>query len=89
MVKTRTSDWAGAREEYHAILMDFVMPNMDGPTATKAIRHLGYRGPIFGVTGNALDSDVNYFVRSGANGVLAKPFDFSAFKELTKKLNVP
>ena len=60
------------------------MPNMDGPTATKAIRHLGYRGPIFGVTGNALDSDVNYFVQSGANGVLAKPFDFAAFKELIR-----
>ena len=69
--------------------MDFVMPNMDGPTATKAIRHLGYRGPIFGVTGNALDSDVNYFVRSGANGVLAKPFDFAAFKLLTTKLIAP
>ena len=84
MVKTRISDCAGPREEYHAILMDFVMPNMDGPTATKAIRHLGYRGPIFGVTGNALDSDVNYFVRSGANGVLAKPFDSAAFNELLR-----
>ena len=84
MVKTRISDFTGPREEYHAILMDFVMPNMDGPTATKAIRHLGYHGPIFGVTGNALDNDVNYFVRSGANGVLAKPFDFAAFKELLR-----
>jgi hypothetical protein len=24
------------------------MPNMDGPTATKAIRALGYTAPIFG-----------------------------------------
>ena len=33
------------------ILMDFHMPNMDGPTATQRIRELGYSGFIFGVTG--------------------------------------
>ena len=46
-------------QEHHvpfdAILMDFVMPNMDGPEATKQIRTLGYNGLIFGVTGNGED----------------------------------
>ena len=28
------------------------MPNMDGPEATTKIRALGYKGLIFGVTGN-------------------------------------
>ena len=64
---------------YSAILMDFVMPNMDGPTATKEIRALGYTAPIFGVTGNTLDSDIDYFIDSGANLVFAKPFNLDSF----------
>ena len=34
---------------------------MDGPTATKAIRELGYTGPIIGCTGNTLDMDLDRF----------------------------
>ena len=68
------------RRQYDVILMDFVMPNMDGPTATKAIRDLGYSGYIFGVTGNALGSDIDHFRRHGADRVLAKPFDYKIFE---------
>ena len=66
------------------ILVDFVMPNMDGPTATLTIRALGYSGSKLGVTGNTLGSDVNHFIQCGANAVLPKPFDLSLFKVLMK-----
>ena len=71
---------------YDAILMDFVMPNMDGPTATQSIRSLGYTAPIFGVTGNTLDSDITHFISKGANAVIPKPFDFARFKHLMRDL---
>lgn len=62
---------AGVR--YDAILMDYSMPNLIGPEATKRIRKLGFRGKIFGVTGNVLADDIQNFLNSGANKVYLKP----------------
>ena len=87
-VKARMARGPGLTSSYDVILMDFVMPNMDGPTATETIRGLGYSGPIFGVTGNALESDVNYFMACGADAVLSKPFDFQLFKDLMADSNL-
>ena len=64
---------------YDVILMDFVMPIMDGPTATKQIRALGYRGVIIGVTGNALPDDISTFLASGADVVMTKPINIETF----------
>ena len=58
--------------------MYFVMPNMDGPTATAEIRSMGFKGPIFGVTGNALTSDIQLFIERGATNVFLKPVDMNA-----------
>jgi CheY-like chemotaxis protein len=66
------------------ILMDFMMPNMDGPTATAEIRRLGYAGLIIGVTGNTLPHDVRTFLSSGANNVLAKPLEVKVLDKALK-----
>jgi CheY-like chemotaxis protein len=58
---------------YRAIFMDFMMPNMDGPTATKEIRKAGFNRKIIGVTGNALQVDIDELMRAGATKVLTKP----------------
>jgi len=68
-------------QPFDLILMDFVMPVMDGPTAIKEIRGLGYTGLIFGLTGNALESDKELLLVNGANVVLTKPFDLGAFDQ--------
>lgn len=60
---------------FHAVFMDFVMPYMDGPAATAALRRLGYMGPIYGVTGNVLEADVKHFMTCGATRVVPKPMN--------------
>ena len=67
MVKASSLDY------YDVILMDFMMPTMSGPDATRALRELGYKGPIIGVTGNALDEDRVLFMNAGATNVIVKP----------------
>ena len=70
---------------FDVIFMDFMMPNMDGPTATSAIRALGYMGLIVGVTGNALPEDIQYFKNKGVNQVFLKPLDVQACEEIVTK----
>lgn len=39
---------------FDVIFIDFVMPHMDGPTATAELRRLGFMKKIIAVTGNVL-----------------------------------
>ncbi len=55
--------------------MDFVMPVMDGPTATQEARRLGFRGYVVGLTGQLQVEEVAIFLKSGADHVLGKPLD--------------
>ena len=71
--------------EYAMILMDNSMPVMSGPDATKAIRAAGYKGLIFGVTGNVVAEDVAAFMESGVDRVFAKPFSERLFLEALKE----
>ena len=45
------------------------MPVMDGPTAARAIRGMGVTIPIFGVTGNGEEKDIELFTSNGATEV--------------------
>ena len=69
---------------YDVITMDYQMPLMDGVTATRIIRQLGYTGKIIAVTGNAVEDDMLTFKASGADAVLMKPLDIKEFDLLVR-----
>ncbi|KAJ1424278.1 hypothetical protein B484DRAFT_363533 [Ochromonadaceae sp. CCMP2298] len=73
------------QEAVHMILMDFEMPRMNGPTATKTLRDMGCDLPIVGVTGNVLAEDQQFFLDHGLNYVLRKPLSVELLRETIDK----
>ena len=63
---------------FDAILMDIMMPNMDGITATKRIRAMNRQDakdiPIIAMTANAFEEDARRCMEAGMNAHLSKPF---------------
>jgi signal transduction histidine kinase/CheY-like chemotaxis protein len=70
--------------KYDAILIDYMMPQMDGPTATNNIRNIGYIKPIIGITGNALQVDIEHFIKNGADHVVLKPINTMEIDKILK-----
>ena len=69
---------------YDAILMDLMMPMLNGVDATKAIRALdrpdAKRIPIIAMTANAFKEDEEHCIAAGMNAHLAKPLDMKLVK---------
>lgn len=72
----------GNLQGYDCILMDFMMPDMNGPEVTVALREMGYVNPVIGLTANLMMDDITHFMESGANLVMPKPFNFKDFKSM-------
>jgi signal transduction histidine kinase len=67
------------RQDFDVILMDMVMPEMDGIEATTALRltfDLPMRDtPVLGLTANVNPLDLERFADAGVSAVVLKPFD--------------
>jgi CheY-like chemotaxis protein len=60
-------------DEFDLVFMDCMMPVMDGYTAARMMRQLGYRGPILALTGNSSEADAEKAMEAGYNSTVVKP----------------
>ena len=87
MVVTTARKWQGGcgycsqsvPGRFDAILMDIMMPVMDGLEAARQIRTLNRKDtkeiPIIAMTANAFQDDIRNCIDAGMNAHIAKPID--------------
>lgn len=61
-----------AEQEFDAIVMDYVLPTMDGATLAGRVRDLGIEAPIVMLSGAATADDQSRALAAGANAYLDK-----------------
>lgn len=66
------------------ILLDWMMPAMDGPDVFKKLREQGCEVPVIFMTAKVQKEEVDALMALGARGVISKPFDPMS---LTEKIN--
>lgn len=75
-----------APKTFDAVLMDVMMPVMDGLTATRAIRNLGRPDaktiPIIAMTANAFAEDAEKCIAAGMDAHIAKPVEIETIKRV-------
>jgi PAS domain S-box-containing protein len=71
----------------HIILMDMLMPGMDGCQATRILRTRFGRDSlaIFGISASAFETEKQQFLDAGVNGFIAKPFREQELLDLLAK----
>lgn len=65
------------RERYDAVVLDVMLPGIDGFAVTAALREAGQFVPVLMLTARGRPEDVLQGFESGADDYLPKPFDLS------------
>jgi CheY-like chemotaxis protein len=68
---------AAQEERFDAILLDVMMPELDGPSTFAALREIAGIGdvPVIFLTAKVQPADTRMLRATGAAGIIAKPFD--------------
>ena len=55
-----------------AVVVDYLMPGLDGVDLVRLVRTLGFTGPIIGLSGTASEAQVNAWILAGCDRVMEK-----------------
>ncbi|KAJ4490455.1 response regulator receiver protein [Lentinula aciculospora] len=72
-------------EKYDLVLMDIVMPKLDGVSATSLIRKFDHMTPIISMTSNSKPNEIMTYYHSGMNDILPKPFTKQGLLDMLEK----
>ncbi|KAJ3774326.1 hypothetical protein FB446DRAFT_640081 [Lentinula raphanica] len=72
-------------EKYDLVLMDIVMPKLDGVSATSLIRKFDHMTPIISMTSNSKPNEIMTYYHSGMNDILPKPFTKEGLLDMLEK----
>ncbi|EJD02158.1 uncharacterized protein FOMMEDRAFT_109355 [Fomitiporia mediterranea MF3/22] len=72
-------------EKYDLVLMDIVMPKLDGISATSLIRQFDHMTPIISMTSNSKPNEIMTYYSHGMNDILPKPFTKEGLLSMLEK----
>ncbi len=81
-----------SNQNFDLILMDIMMPVMDGFESTKIIRSMEAENsnlkhiPIIAFTANTINNDREKCIKGGMDDILEKPFDIIKFRKILSSL---
>ena len=81
---------SAVKADYDVVLMDCLMPEMDGYEASRALREgrsgtRNLRVPIIAVTADAMAGDRERCIQAGMSDYLAKPIELQKLSESLEK----
>ncbi|EON67946.1 hypothetical protein W97_07443 [Coniosporium apollinis CBS 100218] len=74
-----------AGSKYDLVLMDIIMPNLDGVSACHLIRQFDQTTAIIAMTSNIRSDDISMYFQHGMNDVLPKPFTKEGLLSMLEK----
>jgi CheY-like chemotaxis protein len=73
-------------DEIHLVILDLIMPGMDGGTTFDRIREIQPAMPVILASGYGMNEQVREIIKRGCNGFMQKPFDISKLSQNIRKI---